>query len=1219
MAADFDLSAVMRFDGSEAVTETHKVEDALDDVANAQKKVGDASTQMASKTGAASIAALKLAEAEAKAALAASNLANAEEKMANSVREGGSAQVKAAADLARAKLQAASAGLALSRAESQYNSDGTGVVSGTNARRAAMQNLSFQIQDIGAQLSTVSGPSGLFRIFAQQGGQIFSALNDIAQAGGNAGSGIKQVGNESQDAGSDFKELGQDAIGVAEKVEATGGKFAAVAGFLSGPWGAALLVAGSIMGPFIAKLFEADNASDELRKRLDQAASAADSFGNAQSLLGKVIDLTTGKLKTQNQVLVQTIKLQAQANIIAAQREQQTATDAVRGIGATTIGENLGSAFSAVGATLLGNATKAGDEADRLRAKLAPLNDVVRDYIAVTSDPRATTAALDKGLDATMRRLDQLSASGKLAGRDLIEAKETILDLARTINDQRANKMVLDAINGNGIDPALKPYARDKKPKAPKAAKAPASTDGLVARVREDVASLTAEFTDAPTYVEKARAAVAKLDRDIAELQKKKPPNFEALIASAEAAKGVIQDNIAKPYDDFIRDQAAALEIQKLTTAGRIDEANALKAVQQLQAQMGPLTNEQKDAVLATVQAMREQQREAELLREKQQKYLDAIQSTKAAFQGLVTGGLQGIEDFPKRLLDAFTTLKGQQLFEKLFGSVFRDLQDQANGTAVVKDASDRMAAAVDKASKSISALGDAAAGAAGNVGGAGSPIPGAGSTSDTSAENLLSSALAGLGITGAKAAAIKSGGAAAADGGIVVNGERTAGNYYASMLSKVTTQVAGNFLKPESAKIIGDKIGKFAGKGLEGAATGAMVNSFLKPLGNALGVKTSQTGAQIGGAIGSFVPIPGGDIIGSVIGSVVGGMFKKTKSGAANITSGTGAATTYGNSKGYQEAASAAASSIQDGLAQIAEQLGGTVGGFNVTIGQRHGDWRVRTGTGSLKVKAGAKEFDDDQEGAIAYAMQLAITQGAITGLSAAMQQALRSSPDLNTAIKEALGVQEVEQLLGGLGASLKSVFTDFDKTAAERVRIAQKYGLDVLAVEKINAEQREELIEATLKSRIGSLQDFLDSVKYGDLFEGSASERRAALLDQIASVTKDAEAGKDGAADQLQQLFAQLLNTSKEAYGTAGVEYSSDRATALSEIARIIQMETDRVNEAAGASTSQAAATAQSNTLLDEANALAAQANTTLQQILAALTVSTIGTAANTALTAR
>ena len=64
---------------------------------------------------------------------------------------------------------------------------------------------------------------------------------------------------------------------------------------------------------------------------------------------------------------------------------------------------------------------------------------------------------------------------------------------------------------------------------------------------------------------------------------------------------------------------------------------------------------------------------------------------------------------------------------------------------------------------------------------------------------------------------------------------------------------------------------------------------------------------------------------------------------------------------------------------------------------------------------------------------------------------------------------------------------------------------------------------------------------------------------------------------------------------------------------------METDRVNEAAGASTSQAAATAQSNTLLDEANALAAQANTTLQQILAALTVSTIGTAANTALTAR
>src|SRR3546814_14805254 len=96
-----------------------------------------------------------------------------------------------------------------------------------------------------------------------------------------------------------------------------------------------------------------------------------------------------------------------------------------------------------------------------------------------------------------------------------------------------------------------------------------------------------------------------------------------------------------------------------------------------------------------------------------------------------------------------------------------------------------------------------------------------------------------------------------------------------------------------------------------------------------------------------------------------------KTKQGGATISATDGVLGTslFGNSGAAKKAASAAAGSVTDQINSVMEALGATFsGGGGVTIGQRHGDWRVTTGT-SLKIKKGAKEFDDDQEGAIAYA----------------------------------------------------------------------------------------------------------------------------------------------------------------------------------------------------------------------------------------------------------
>lgn len=402
--------------------------------------------------------------------------------------------------------------------------------------------------------------------------------------------------------------------------------------------------------------------------------------------------------------------------------------------------------------------------------------------------------------------------------------------------------------------------------------------------------------------------------------------------------------------------------------------------------------------------------------------------------------------------------------------------------------------------------------------------------------------------------------------------------------------------------------VGKTVAKELEGTLGGIFgeKGSFGKTLRNAGlgyaagGMTGSRTGGAIGGMIGGEVGKellgsalgklgqfagPIGAIAGGLLGGVVGGLLKKSKTGSANITSVDGDATLSGNSEKFKEAASGAASSVQGGLSDIADMLGGAIGKFDVTIGQRNGDWRVRTGTGSLKVKKGAKDFDDDQAGAIGYAIQLAVQQGAVTGLSAALQKALKSSPDINEALEEALKVQEIEILVGGIGAELASQFKALERQAKERVRIATEYGFDVVAIEKKNAEDRTALMEDMLAQQVGSLQRLVDEMTSGSLFEGSAIEQREAILKEIEKTKADLTAGKEGAADALASLLQQLYTVSEEAYGTTG-QFATDRSIILDQARQAIADANARIVAAASDASGSDPALATTNQALDENN---------------------------------
>lgn len=1106
-------------------------------------------------------------------------------------------------------------------------------------------------------------------------------LDGGTKAAGSNAYAIRNVGQQFGDfglqvaSGQDVaRSFGQQAGQLGYALSEMEGRLGSVGKFLVGPWGIAFTVGAAVAAPFIEKLFEAGKAAEEQEKALDAAAKAADSYGSAQSLLGKVIDLTTGKLKTQNAVLIQTIKLQAQANILSAQQKQKDATEALAGVALPNLAEGAAASLSGVGSTTAGSVNYAGAAAgaQALISKLGPLKAVVQDYVSLTQIAGVSQGALDKGLDATLRRIDGLAKSGRLAGRDAIEAKQAVLALGTTLNDQRANKEVLDAIDGKGIAADLKPYARDKKPRAPKK---PKSTDGiekfgddaatkiadivgqynadpttaalektnkqvralddliadlgrrkppnfgeLIAsaeqakvKVRDGiVAELANAFAKPKTLADQARAAFAQVDAIQADAMARKYPGFEEVIASAGRAKAAIQEGLQRPFEDYVRAQADDLQVLQLQARGRDDEATALKQVLALEKQMGPLTQAQKNAVLETVQAQRAEQRQIDINRAHVQLYVDALGGIRTvvddATQSFVKGDLGQLIKAPGKLVGIFQQLKGEEVMESLFGDSFRDLSDQAQGLSPLKQASELMADALDQLPPHVADAGAALETVAPSTKVATDALGGLATQAKSAAD-----ALAGVGSPATTPGAIAAGGAglsANIDGNlpsasardVVVTGNvlpkltRSPEDLFAGSLAKLSTSVlhklgVGNADdEGDQAKRIGDIIGKKASAGIQGAATGA----FVSGIANTFGVHLSSGGSQIGGALGGLTGLPGGSIVGSVLGGIVGNLFKaKAKPGGVtigNVDGSAGQTGTSGSDAKLIAASGSLGNAVSSGLNKIVDQLGGELGQFSVSIGKYKDDLRVNVNgkaLGGVK-NSGAVGFGDDEQAAESYAIAQAIAQGAVQGLSPAVAKALQSSTDIDKAVAEAVKVQNLESTLGGITGQINKLFSDEAKTAAERVDLAKKYGLDLLAVEKLNAEERADLITSTLKSRIGSLQDVLDSLTTGDLSAGSAVDKRTALKKQIDAAQADAEAGKDGAADTLAQLFTQLLSTDKDQFGTAGTEYASDRAAAEAGINRVIQIENDRINAAAGVTSTQTDAINAGNALADEGNDL-------------------------------
>lgn len=284
--------------------------------------------------------------------------------------------------------------------------------------------------------------------------------------------------------------------------------------------------------------------------------------------------------------------------------------------------------------------------------------------------------------------------------------------------------------------------------------------------------------------------------------------------------------------------------------------------------------------------------------------------------------------------------------------------------------------------------------------------------------------------------------------------------------------EIASSAVGEDGWKAITNKLDQiFGGK----SGDGTFARSMTNVLANAAFGSTAASmtgGSKLGGAAGGVIggklgekllekPLkdmfgeafgslagPLGSMLGGVLGGAIGGMFKKVKWGAVDI-SASGVSASRGNSSTAEKAAVSVGDNIMASLNQIAEAFGGAVGDFgNITVGQRHGDWRVNATGTSLKVKKGATDFNDDAEGAIAYAIQVAIERGAITGIRESTQTLLQASGDLQTKLSKALAFEgvfsDLKQATDPVGYELEDLTKKFDglrKIFAEAGATTEEY----------------------------------------------------------------------------------------------------------------------------------------------------------------------------------
>jgi hypothetical protein len=1015
----------------------------------------------------------------------------------------------------------------------------------------------------------------------QQLGRLGPATTSIVNGFDRFGRALDQTGNGARNTRFAYVQLGQqlqDAViqaqlGTNALVILTqqgsqaafafadmGGKVGAFARFLSGPFGAAVLAAITVVGLLTTKLLENGDAA-----KLAETGSSG--LAVAQSVLGEMFDLTSGKLERQNELLILNARLTA-LNLRAEAMRQKASSSA---------------AFE--------DATKPG-LIGRLRG-------------FAESGPSGRGLGLITGSSAAVRNTDRLRTvlsnvqSGNLSREDALrfsvgfdfkdtgvtreEFQKAIIDAVSADLKNKTADLIDQSLASGELAEGLRREGRKKKPRAGRAAAERLEEFGEDAEKR--IANIAGRFSETPRLIESGNRALRELDDIIDDLNRKKPKGFQDIVAEAEKAKKTVLDGMVKPFNDFLEQSREQAEITSLLVDGREDEANALSRAFEIQRRQGALTREQLETVLETVQAERERN---QLMRDRDRLvggYVGAVQNIRASLERTVSDAFMGKSSagaFGKSLIQGYADLQGQFQTEKLFGPLLRQLEDEATGRGTLRRSSEDMVSSLDLVSQRLRQFADTVIQTGRAVTEAvpandnpfaptGSEIafmPSLGRDLDRIAKetaesnetiNVMASRLrrdVTQGLPGPGEFYTK---------GILLGLDRVGLKFKDGQIDDLSKKIGGTLDKVMSGFATGSFIG-----GAIGGRTGARIGGSL--LGGLGAIeKLAGPNSPLGKLAGRFGAI--GELVSSVVGifSAVGALFKGAPRASATIGAGGGkvaVSSVTGNSAKFQKASSSGADSAISTLQSVAEQLGGSLNGDGtVSIGIRNGSYRVDpTGRGITKTKKGAIDFGEDATAAVKAATLDLIRDGVIEGIRASTQRLLQNAKDFDSAVDKALRFEGVftrlKQIEDPVGAAIDAVDKEFkglrkifDEAGASAEELAQ--------LEKLYGLERAKAIKVASEEMTQTLKDLLSELKTGDNGR-SLRDRMSAALAEYNPLASDLAAGKTvdydayAAAARTVLDLERQLSGSQDAYFARLDEITNLTAKALKDQENVIALAT-------------------------------------------------------------
>lgn len=980
------------------------------------------------------------------------------------------------------------------------------IINGIRAQRVAFTQLGQQLQDVVVQ--TQMGTSAT-TIFVQQVPQMAFALSGLADS--------------------------------ANRTQARIGKFAT---FLSGPWGAAIFAATAVLAPFIARLFQSGDAAKESAKALDQVAFASSAVSSAQGILGGVMDITTGKINTQSAALIALARAQIAVAQIESRERQAKA------------GEQIADFTGKYGPNFNASAARGAFQQDR---PLSRLQDELRTG--------------KKTADEVVKSLEGMVATGQLGQGMFIDLAKAYANFGVEAENQKVFEDARKLLDGKGGTNLLRPKTGGGS-----------KSDGAKELQRlgefgEDagkkIANIRDSFADIPPEVERVNKASRELDDIISDLMNRKPEGFSELVDEAKALKDALPDMaFERVMREITADAQQQVQYQMLLLQGRDGEAQALQNIYQIERNLGPLRKDQKEQIIATGIAMQRVNEEMQRAQEIQQVFLDATRNVRSEVEAIL-GGYGSIADLGKTLKQSFKQIQGKVLFDQIFGGAFTEIDRMVKDRTGIGSSVDMLKTETERAGGAAATLADELLNAAKKISTSGS--------SATAAASYGSSAIVGrgwgnIGVPPLLARPANENFDPNAE--IVVKGRQTATKKsvanmspqeYAALvgqtLAKPIVNVIQTVLGPKIAKILGPSIGgalegwmttgtgfgavlgglkelKGLPKGISGALGkafgGAQTGAAVAGIGNALGLKLSNTGAQIGGAIGKFLPIPGGEIIGAIAGGFIGKLFSGTKKGYAVASNGN--VSTGGNSTQAANAGQGA-NAINDSLNSIARAFGTSLGDYAVSIGSRSSGYIRVSASGSTRV--GDKHYNSgpdvlydgkDMEEALRIALKNAIEDGAIQGIRAGTKRILSASKNIDAQVEKALKFEKVFKDLRAIkdpvGAALEELNTEF-KGLIDIFKEAGASAQEMAELEELYGIRRKEAVKQATEAALGPIKSLLDSLNIGSDFY-SLRDRQKSAQDIYNPLAERVKAGDMTAYAEFSDAAQTLIEINRQLYGS-------------------------------------------------------------------------------------